>query len=446
MKNVRKAKNINFLLPCRLGLAIVACWIPLLVAVAIALPVPQVVGQEQSDEDVELSEAQSELISLIKEMNTAFDDFYETYEEIESEDEKIEFFEEKHPLKEFVPRLLKFEEQHRGTDVGMMAVYRIFILAGASGDPNGPAFQGRAEALPRLVHYAKHDEVVTFMNSTRYGAFDPSTGSSLEALLSTGELSKMSEQYVKYALAYWHLSSLNGLSVIERRIAELEAGATPYSKREMDIHQQQVASLRQASEGTLDIAKAERLLTEIVDSGEHYRFEVKAIDPDRILVAVETVAGGDEPSIAERAEAVLFKYRYLRPGKPAPDIELDLVGGKHWSMAEQRGKIVVIQFSFTGCGPCERMYPQLKELAATYPDQVEVLTIMRDKTDEAAQEGIANGKFTWSIACDDTRASMCTQWSVSGFPTVYVVDPQGKIVGESFFEESLERIVKELLE
>jgi peroxiredoxin len=150
--------------------------------------------------------------------------------------------------------------------------------------------------------------------------------------------------------------------------------------------------------------------------------------------------------LAERAAAVLFKERQLSIGATAPELEVSLLDNKTWRMADQRGKVVIVQFSFTGCNPCEQMYPDLADLAAKHGRRVEVLTLMSDAAPESALAGVASGKFTWSIALDGSPGRIASKWSVSGFPETYVVDLEGKIADCGLRSDDLREKVGQLLD
>ncbi len=150
------------------------------------------------------------------------------------------------------------------------------------------------------------------------------------------------------------------------------------------------------------------------------------------------------PLVKELAAGLLFKEQHLREGKPAPDLKLQLVSGEDWSLADQRGKTVIIQFSFKGCGPCEAMYPDLRELAAAHKEKLAILSIMVDEKKADTTDAVNSGKLAWNVHWDGDRGPIATQWAVPSFPTVYVIGPDGRIVSNGLRGNQLKAKIAEL--
>ena len=55
-------------------------------------------------------------------------------------------------------------------------------------------------------------------------------------------------------------------------------------------------------------------------------------------------------------------------GKPAPDFELELIGGKKFHLSENKGKVIVLDFWATWCGPCIQAMPQIDRVTHEFAD------------------------------------------------------------------------------
>src|SRR5271168_3774790 len=76
--------------------------------------------------------------------------------------------------------------------------------------------------------------------------------------------------------------------------------------------------------------------------------------------------------------------RFVRNPDPAPDFKLTTLDGKPLTLAGSRGKVILLNFWATWCGPCRAEIPDLVELQNTYKDQLQVIGLVIDSDDEAA--------------------------------------------------------------
>jgi thiol-disulfide isomerase/thioredoxin len=172
---------------------------------------------------------------------------------------------------------------------------------------------------------------------------------------------------------------------------------------------------------------------------------ITKIDPNATLIRRDDKPNTNPP-FAEMADGLLFKQQHLKSGKRAPELKLKLLDGRDWSLHTQRGRVVIIQFSFKGCGPCEAMYPDLRELAAAHPDDLVILSIMADKEKQDSVEAVESGKVTWNVYWDGNRGPTNTRWGVRGYPTVYIIDKQGRVAGyDDLRGEQLKQKIAELI-
>src|SRR5437016_789885 len=72
---------------------------------------------------------------------------------------------------------------------------------------------------------------------------------------------------------------------------------------------------------------------------------------------------------AQKSESSKEKTKLLAVGATAPDWELSDADGKLQTLAQYRGKIVVLDFWATWCGPCAEVMPQMQKLHEKYADK-----------------------------------------------------------------------------
>jgi peroxiredoxin len=111
--------------------------------------------------------------------------------------------------------------------------------------------------------------------------------------------------------------------------------------------------------------------------------------------------------------------------KPAADWEAKDIDGKTHRLADYRGKVVLLDFWYRGCGWCMHAMPQVNRLAETFRDQpVAVLGMTIDEDVKDARVVAEAMGLRYPII--QARA-LPEKFGVDGYPTLIVIDQQGKI-------------------
>ena len=113
-------------------------------------------------------------------------------------------------------------------------------------------------------------------------------------------------------------------------------------------------------------------------------------------------------------------------GLPAPDFALPTLDGGNFTLSEQRGKPVVLNFWATWCIPCQRELPALQRAAEQYEDAVVFAGVDQGETVEAVQRYLDGLDVTFTIPMDD-RGDVGNQYNIKGLPTTYFIDANGII-------------------
>lgn len=122
--------------------------------------------------------------------------------------------------------------------------------------------------------------------------------------------------------------------------------------------------------------------------------------------------------------------RLLSPVDPrteAPDFALQDSRGNPISLADYRGKVLVVNFWATWCPPCRKEMPSLNRAAAwlkTY--DVALIAINVGDNAERVEKFLQEQALDFPIPLD-TDTSVSTRWDATRLPITYVVDPQGRI-------------------
>ncbi len=139
-------------------------------------------------------------------------------------------------------------------------------------------------------------------------------------------------------------------------------------------------------------------------------------------------------------------------GKPAPAFAGEDLDGKPLSLADFRGRVVVLDFWATWCGPCVQAMPHLQKVAEKYADKpVTVIGVNRDS--QGAEKKIRNlleEKKTTFRQLMDPEGDVAEKYEVTGIPQTVLIDTQGvvqdvRIGFTSGIEEDLSAGIEKLL-
>lgn len=118
---------------------------------------------------------------------------------------------------------------------------------------------------------------------------------------------------------------------------------------------------------------------------------------------------------------------FLLSGKPAPDFAIKrLDDDTVVTLAEFKGKPIVINFWATWCGPCQLEHPVLDWAAKTYGDQVVFLGIVFEDTEQNTKQFLQRNGWSF-VQLFDPKSTVAVDYGVSGVPETYFIDRNGII-------------------
>jgi thiol-disulfide isomerase/thioredoxin len=151
--------------------------------------------------------------------------------------------------------------------------------------------------------------------------------------------------------------------------------------------------------------------------------------------------------LAQEAYVMLFPPQHVEVGKEMADTDLfDLQGNKH-RLAELKGKYILIDFWSSGCGPCIMAIPEMGELASTYKDKLNIVSISTDNKN-VWERASKEHPMTWNNWNDmKGNAGIYAQYDQGGIPNYTLISPEGIILEQwmGYGEGSLKKRIGEYL-
>jgi len=120
----------------------------------------------------------------------------------------------------------------------------------------------------------------------------------------------------------------------------------------------------------------------------------------------------------------------IRIGQRAPDFSLRSLENENVSLSDFRGKVVILDFWASWCGPCRDSMPRLEDTARSLASHVVLLGVNLDRNEEAAASYLATNNFDSMIALHESYASSLGVFKLyggGGIPKTYVIDQHGVI-------------------
>jgi thiol-disulfide isomerase/thioredoxin len=178
---------------------------------------------------------------------------------------------------------------------------------------------------------------------------------------------------------------------------------------------------------------------------------------DKLLEQTLRTLASDYGDTREGGQAKAKVYHYDQVGKPFELSFEEATSGEPIDMSKLRGKVVVIDFWATWCGPCIAEMPHMKKLYAAYKDKgVEFVGISLDaprNEEDPSKDGlvklrnwVAANEVTWPqyYQGNGWQSEFSSNWQIRSIPAIFIVDQQGRLHSPNA-RGKLDEMIPELL-
>ncbi|MEM1326028.1 MAG: TlpA disulfide reductase family protein [Bacteroidota bacterium] len=199
------------------------------------------------------------------------------------------------------------------------------------------------------------------------------------------------------------------------------------------------------------------LLNEIPSESHSHQLALAAI--------VGALGGKQHPNVAHFGQLFVDKYKNTAPaaaksikaqiagaqafmiGAEAPDFTQQTPEGEDLTLSELRGKVVLVDFWASWCGPCRRENPNVVKVYDKYKEQgFEILGVSLDKQKSRWLQAIEADKLTWKQVSDlkGWQNDVAKLYGVRSIPSTILLDTEGKIIARNLRGAALEAKLAEV--
>ena len=186
-----------------------------------------------------------------------------------------------------------------------------------------------------------------------------------------------------------------------------------------------------------------------------FRRAARASEDNEPMKPAESTTDTPSPQSAQKTpkkylhtsvKKLRFRLQNLTIGKHLPPAVSVNLNEEPQDFEQYKGKVLLIDFWATWCGPCIAKFPHLRELKKTYADRpFEILGMSGDQKIDEVIEFVKDTDMPWDIWFSGVSEGIMIDWGIYELPTVFLVDHTGRLMAKNPSEQQLETMLGPLV-
>ncbi len=158
--------------------------------------------------------------------------------------------------------------------------------------------------------------------------------------------------------------------------------------------------------------------------------------------------GGRSDDPLDIGKLVLALAKQVKIGEPAPLFEVKTLDDKPLKLADFRGKVVLLDFWATWCGPCVKEMPHFKAIHDEFgkDGRFVLIGLSLDKKAEAARQYVTDNDLKWPQGFLGEKSKTQDAYGVKGIPATFLIGPDGKLIAKNLRGEQIKEVLSKALE